>query len=113
MRSRLSGLWRSQCSSLAKPHSRRVDAAAPLDGFEIRCVRGGGDLGGLLPGAMVAPEVVIVERLEVGVDRDDAGAGGVERDGLDGVAVDAGVVDAPCAWREPSAFMWSAWLCVA
>ena len=56
-------------------------------------VRGGGDLGGFAPGAVVAPEVVVVDGVEVRVDRDHAGAGGVERDGLDGVAVDAGVLD--------------------
>jgi hypothetical protein len=56
-------------------------------------VRGGGDFGGFFPGAMVAPEVVVVERLEVGVDGNDAGSGGVERDGFDGRSVDAGVGD--------------------
>ena len=53
----------------------------------------GGDLAGFLPGAVVAPEVVVVERLEMRVHRDHARAGGVERDGLDGVAVDAGGFD--------------------
>ena len=54
-------------------------------------MRRGGDFGGFLPGAMVAPEVVIVDGLEVRVHRNHAGAGGIERDGLDGVAVDAGL----------------------
>ena len=49
-----------------------------------------GDLAGFVVGAVVAPEVVVVERLQVGVDGDDAGAGGVERDGGDLVAVDVG-----------------------
>ena len=39
-------------------------------------------------GAVVAPEVVVVEGLEGGVDGDDAGAGGVECYGGDVVAVD-------------------------
>ena len=47
-----------------------VDAAAPVDGFEPGGARGGGDLRGLAPGAVVAPEVVVVERLEVGVHRE-------------------------------------------
>ena len=32
---------------------------------------------------MIAPEVVVVERLEAFADGNDAGAGGVERDGGD------------------------------
>ena len=56
-------------------------------------VRGGGDLGGFAPGAVVAPEVVVVDGLEAGIDRDHAGARGIERDGLDGAAIDAGVLD--------------------
>ena len=58
-----------------------VDAAAPVDGFEAVVVGGRGDLLGFGFGAMVAPEVVVVERLQVCVDRDDAGAGGIEGDG--------------------------------
>ena len=62
----------------------RVDAAAPLDGFEVF---GDGRVAviclGFGVGAMIAPEVVVVEGLQVGVDGDDAGAGGVERDGGD------------------------------
>ena len=68
-----------------------VDAAAPLDGFEVASVGEGGDLLGLAEGAVIAPEVVVVERLHVGVDGDDAGAGGVEGDGFDLVAGDAGL----------------------
>ena len=109
---RLSGLWRSQWSSFGESPFGGVDAAAPVDGFEPLAVRGGGDLGGFFPGAMVAPEIVIVERLQVRVDRNDAGAGGVERDGFDGrpsmpAFARAGAV------ASASARMWSAWLCVA
>ena len=42
---------------------------------------------------MVAPEIVIVERLEMRVHRDHAGTGGIERQGLDGAAVDARLRD--------------------
>ena len=38
---------------------------------------------GLLPGAMVAPEIVVVERLELVIDRDDARPGRVDGDRLD------------------------------
>ena len=60
---------------------------------QVLGVRGGGDLGGFAPGAVIAPEVVIVDGVEVGIDGDHAGAGGIERDGLDAAAVDAGVLD--------------------
>ena len=59
----------------------------------LRAVGGGGDFGGFAPGAMVAPEVVIVDGVELGIDGDDGGAGGIERDRFDGVAVDAGGCD--------------------
>ena len=65
-----------------------VDAAAPVDGFEVFGEGELGDAAGLFVGAVIAPEVVVVERLEVGVDGDDAGAGGVERDGGYVLAVD-------------------------
>src|SRR5262249_4120508 len=61
-----------------------VDAAAPVDGLELGGMGGIGDLSGFLPGAVVAPEVVVVDGVELGIDRDDGGAGGVEGDGFDG-----------------------------
>ena len=76
-------------------------------------MRGGGDLGGFAPGAMVAPEIIVVERLQVLVDRDDARAGGVERDRFDRRARRR----RRSRWRarvaSAKARMWSAWLCVA
>jgi hypothetical protein len=65
-----------------------VDVAAPVDGLEIFGEGEFGDLAGLFVGAVIAPEVVVVEWLQVGIDGDDAGAGGVERDGGEVVAVD-------------------------
>src|ERR1022692_407113 len=70
-----------------------VDAAAPVDGFQMGGVRGGRDLGGFPPGAVVAPEVVIVDGVEVGVHRNHAGARGIERDGVDGVTIHAGIFE--------------------
>ncbi len=60
-----------------------VDAAAPLDGFEVLAVGELGDLLCFFLGAVVAPEVVVVEWLEIFADGEDAGAGGVERYGFD------------------------------
>jgi hypothetical protein len=68
-----------------------IDAAAPVYGFEALGVSFGGNLFGFGLGAMVAPEVVLVEWLEVFVDGDDAGAGGVEGDGDDAFAGHAGL----------------------
>ena len=70
-----------------------VGAAAPVDGGEFGLVGGLGDLGGFAPGAVVAPEVVIVDGLHVFVDGYDAGAGGVDGQGFDGMAVDVGFGD--------------------
>ena len=65
-----------------------VDVAAPVNGLEVFGEGELGDLAGFFVGAVIAPEVVVVDGLEVGVDGDDAGAGGVERDGGDVVTVD-------------------------
>ncbi len=70
-----------------------VDAAAPIDGGQLLLVCGRGDLGGFPPGAMVAPKVVIVDGLHVRIDRDYAGAGGIECDGFDRVAINTGILD--------------------
>ncbi len=67
----------------------RVGAAAPVDGFQALLVGRRGDFGGFLPRPVVAPQVVVVQRLHVGVDRNHSGPGGIERNGFDGVAVDA------------------------
>ena len=67
-----------------------VDAAAPVDGLEALPVGRGGDLGGFLPRPVVAPQVVIVQRLHVGVHRNYGAPGGIERHGFDGVAANAG-----------------------
>ena len=64
----------------------RINAAAPLDRFEIFAVGKLGNLLRLTLGAMVAPEVVVIERLQCRIDRNHARAGGVERDGLDMLA---------------------------
>ena len=66
----------------------RVDAAAPLDGFEAFGVGEFGDLAGFVVGAVIAPEIVVVDGLKGGVDGNDAGACGVECYGGDVVAVD-------------------------
>jgi len=66
-----------------------VDAAAPLDAFKSERVSSSGDELGFLVGAMVAPEVVVVEGFEVFADGNHAGAGGVEGHGCNGLAIDA------------------------
>ena len=61
-----------------------VDAAAPVDGVQLSAARAAAVISrGFFPGAMIAPEVIIVERLQAFVHGNDAGAGGVERDGFD------------------------------
>ena len=67
-----------------------VNPAAPLDPFEAAGMGFGGDLLGFSVGTVIAPEVVVVERDKALTDGNDAGAGGVEGDGGDGAAVDAG-----------------------
>src|SRR5207253_2779497 len=54
-----------------------IDTAAPIDGGQLGAMRSLSNLGGLAPGAVVAPEVVIAEGLQMLVDGDDARPGGV------------------------------------
>ena len=72
-----------------------------------------GDLGRFAPGAMIAPEIVIVQRLQVLAHRNDAGAGGIERDRRYLRAVHLRCCKRRVCVARASAAMWSAWLCVA
>src|ERR1039458_4373900 len=64
--------------------------AAPFDGREARAMGGLRDERGFAPRAMVAPEIIIVNRLEVAVDGNDARPCGIDGDGLDGFTRDLG-----------------------
>src|SRR5580658_10049177 len=44
---------------------------------------------------MIAPEIIVVQRLQIIVHRDDAGTGGVERDGFDRLALYSSGGDGP------------------
>ncbi len=79
----------------------RVHTAAPLDRVQLLEARQLGDERGFLLGAMVAPQVVIVERLHAFADWNDAGASCIERDRFDLVAADfSGDHGAPRGFRE-------------
>ncbi len=58
----------------------RVHAAATGDRWKVRRTRRGGDLGGFFGRAMVAPEIVLIQRHQLLVDWNHCRAGGVERD---------------------------------
>ena len=66
-----------------------VHAAAPLDGLEFVSAREFRDERGFLLGAVIAPQVVVVEGDHAFADRDDAGSSRVERNGFDPIAGDA------------------------
>ena len=77
-----------------------VGSSAPVDGGQVGFVaRAAVISGGFLPGAVVAPEIVIADRVQVFVDGDYARAGGVDRYGFDVLAVDTGACDGCAAWR--------------
>ncbi len=65
-----------------------VDPAAPFDRFQMLRVGQLGNLLRLTLSAMVAPQIVVIERLHAGVDRDHARAGRIERHRLDLLARD-------------------------
>jgi hypothetical protein len=55
-----------------------VNSAAPFNGFELFAARQFGNLPCLFMGTVVAPEEILVERLELIVDRDHTRSGSVE-----------------------------------
>ncbi len=85
----LCGIVPQPMQQLREAPLRRVDASAPVDGFELLLVRGGGNLLCLAPRAVIAPEIVVIQRLEPVADRDDAGTGGVDSECADLIAADA------------------------
>src|SRR4051812_22715305 len=60
---------------------RGVDSSTPLDRLQAKFVCFACDLGSFFPGPVIAPEIVLVERLKIFSYRDDARSGGVERHG--------------------------------
>ncbi len=84
----LVGVVAQPVEELGEAPLRRVGPAAPFDRRLAALVRHLGDARRLVLGAVVAPEVVVVERLHLVVDRDDGRAGGVEGDGADFLPLD-------------------------
>ena len=110
----LVGIVAQPVQQLGEAPLGRVDAAAPVDRFEVLAARAAAVIScGFVLGAMVAPEVVVVERLQVCVHRDDARAGGVERDALRSLARRRRPRSPARCMAATSASMWSAWDCVA
>src|ERR1700761_2996722 len=70
---------------------RRIGAAAPVERRQSLFAALGGDLGRLAPGAVVAPQIIVAQRLEMLIDRNDRGAGGVDRQRFDKFAAYAGM----------------------
>ena len=75
---------------LGKSPLRRVDATAPLDGFQTLAPSRFGDLGGFPLRSVVTPQVILTQRLEIFAHRNHRGTGGIERDRLYLAAWDAG-----------------------
>jgi len=69
-----------------------VNPAAPLNRLQTFPMCRGGDLGGFAFGAVIAPQVVLAQRLKILVDRNDRGARGVERDRQHLIACNAGLL---------------------
>ena len=71
----------------------RVDAAAPFDPFEAKSVRLLRNLLRLGKGAMVAPQVILVQRFQALAHRNHAGAGSVQRNGRNVIPINAGSLE--------------------
>ena len=89
----LIGVVAQPMEQLGKAPLVRINAAAPVDGFQLFAVRERGNLLRLGEGAVIAPEIVFIQRLHLRVNRNDAGAGGVESDSRNLIAGDARFLD--------------------
>src|SRR5437764_9823272 len=58
----------------------RINPAAPIDGGELLLVRGFSDERSFLPRAMIAPEIIFIERLETSANRNDARTSCIDRE---------------------------------
>src|SRR6266849_1861664 len=65
-----------------------IRSATPIDRLKVLAAGGFGDQRGFAPRAMVAPQIIFIERLKVCVCGNDAGAGGVDGEGGNLVAGD-------------------------
>ena len=61
-----------------------VGSAAPLNGQQTGLMRFVCNFSCFTPGTVVTPEIVIIQRLQILADRNDAGPGGIQRQGLNG-----------------------------
>ena len=59
----------------------RINATAPIDRGELLAVRDRGDFRGFGFGAVIAPQIIVIERLEIFADGNDGGASGVQGEG--------------------------------
>src|SRR5215470_13030919 len=87
------------CRIVAKPMQqlgntplRGVHTTALLDGFQLLAMGGFRDFRGLAFSTMVAPQVVLAERLQVFVDGNDGRSGGIESNRLDLVPGNTGLL---------------------
>ena len=67
---------------LGKSPLRRINPAAPFNGFQLFAMRQFRDLRRFLLGPVVAPQVILVQWPHLIVDRDNAGAGSIQCNGL-------------------------------
>src|SRR5260370_35109167 len=82
---------------------RRVDAATPVDSGELFAVRGRGDFRGFGFGAVIAPQIIGIEGLEIFADGNNGGTGGVESDGENLIGGNAGLAEGGAGARARGA----------
>src|SRR5260370_17148785 len=79
--SALRGIMAKPMEEFREAPLRRVDAATPVDSGELFAVRGRGDFRGFGFGAVIAPQIIVIEGLEIFADGNNGGTVGVESDG--------------------------------
>jgi hypothetical protein len=90
---------------------RRIDTAAPLDCGKLLAVGGCGDFRGFGFGAVITPQIIVIERLEVFAYGDDRGTGGVESNGEDLIGGNSGFADDIARGSRQSAHVFFMRLC--
>ena len=89
----LFGIVAQPVQQLCEPPLVGVDAAAPRNAFKAQRMRLLRNLFGLGKGAMIAPEVIIVQRFQALAHRNHARSGRVQRDCCNRVAIHAGALE--------------------
>src|SRR5260370_1185677 len=97
----LGGIMPEPVQEFGEAPLRRINTAAPIDGRKLFAMRSLCDFRSLGLGAMIAPQVIVIERLEIFSDGNNGRTGRVQSDGQDLIGGSSGFPDGlACSCRQ-------------